>query len=371
MGKNIIKALLLFIKILNVLIIIYNYFLFKKIIFNVHYLNNYIFLKDYFNIYLKLKKKPLNINDSILIEEKSNIIKLLSNLTNNKLKDIDSIYYSSKTRFGNLLINLNKLIFYCEIINCRKIILEKELCWFIKNKININENNIIIEVESIKNITNNMILNYNPNAIYNSFFKIKPENRINYIRSELLRNLPKYINSKNYLFMHIRSGDIFKRKIPHCYYSQPPLCFYENILNNYKFEKIYLISEDNSNFIIKKLISKYPNIIHEKKSFKEDISRLISAYNLVASISSFLNSIIQLNYNLEFIWDYNILKTIEKIRFYHYDLYKFPHNNFTIFRMEASPKYKTYMYYWKNNRKQRKLMLKEKCIIDFSFIRYN
>ena len=88
----------------------------------------------------------------------------------------------------------------------------------------------------------------------------------------------------------------------------------------------------------------------------------------MASISSFLNLIIQLNNNLEFLWDYNIYKTSEKVLLYHYDLFKYPHNNFTMFRMEPSSKYREIMYIWRNNYIQRRLMNKEKCDNYFSII---
>ena len=58
----------------------------------------------------------------------------------------------------------------------------------------------------------------------------------------------------------------------------------------------------------------------------------------------------------------------EKILFYHYDLFQFPYNNFINYRMEPSPNYNKTMYFWKNNKKQRKLMIKEKCIKNFSII---
>ena len=61
------------------------------------------------------------------------------------------------------------------------------------------------------------------------------------------------------------------------------------------------------------MIKEYSNVIFMQNSLKEDISYLINAYNIVASISSFLNSIIQLNYNLKTLFDYNIYKISEKI----------------------------------------------------------
>ena len=201
--------------------------------------------------------------------------------------------------------------------------------------------------------------------IFYSFFYIKPKIRINLIRNEIINNLNKVIIDKNDLFIHIRSGDIFIN--PHFPYAQPPLCFYSKILNNNKYKKIYLISQQINNPVIHKLINEYPNIIYYKNSLKIDISYLVNAYNLVASISSFLVSIVQLNYNLRFLWDYNIYKISEKIIAFHYDLYKFP-NNFIIFRMEPSLLYQNFMYKFKNNKSQRKLMIKEKCINNFRII---
>ena len=180
--------------------------------------------------------------------------------------------------------------------------------------------------------------------------------------------MPKFRISKYYLFIHIRSGDIFKKNIPHKDYAQPPFCFYEMILNNFKFQKVYIISEDNSNPNIIKLINKYHNILYKQKSLKEDLSLLINAYNIVISMSSLIISLIQLNSKLKFLWDYDIYKIKSKIKLFHYDFYKYHYNNFIVFRMEPSSSYKKIMNIWKNNKKQLKLMIKEKCINDFSII---
>ena len=171
----------------------------------------------------------------------------------------------------------------------------------------------------------------------------KPEIRLNLIRKEIIKNLIRY-------------------------YSQPPLCFYQIILSNYKFEKIHIISSDKNNPVISKLINEYPNIKYRSNPILYDISVLINAYNIVNSISSFLNSILQFNYKLKFLWDYNIYQISEKILLYHYDLYKFPRLNFTIFRMEPSNNYKKEMFNWKNKKKQIKLMIKEICNNYFNII---
>ena len=84
---------------------------------------------------------------------------------------------------------------------------------------------------------------------------------------------------------------------------------------NNKFNKIYLITKDKNNFIIEKILNKYSNVIFFQNSLTEDISYLINAYNIFVSISSFLNSIIRLNYNLKTLFDYNIMNLFKKSSF--------------------------------------------------------
>ena len=91
-------------------------------------------------------------------------------------------------------------------------------------------------------------------------------------------------------------------------------------INKHKYKNVYLIAQDKNNPIIDKILHEYTSVIYKQNSIKKDISYLIYAYNIVASISSFLISIIPLNYNLKTLFDYNIYKLSEKILTYHYDL---------------------------------------------------
>ena len=80
---------------------------------------------------------------------------------------------------------------------------------------------------------------------------IKPEIRIDILKTEILNNLPKIETKSNELYIHIRSGDIFhKSKYHNKFYSQPPLCFYEAIIHNFTFNNIFIISENISNLCI-------------------------------------------------------------------------------------------------------------------------
>ena len=101
------------------------------------------------------------------------------------------------------------------------------------------------------------------------FYKLKPDIRLEYLRDEILNNLPKINASKDELYIHIRSGDIFSTWI-HRLYAQPPLCFYQKILKNFTFKKVILISEYKNNILIKYLLKDYPYIIYNKNDLSLD-----------------------------------------------------------------------------------------------------
>ena len=328
------------------------------IIFKIFITERYFLINDYdynvINKYLTLRNKPEKNNDSLIIKEKISILQLLSENFGRNITSVDTIFLSPNCNFGNCLVVLNKILFYCEIIGCKTILLDENIFWFIRNQIFIEKYNISIKVGKEIKCDNISSLYYDSMSPFYSFFYIKPEIRINLIRNEIIRNLNKINLDKENLYIHIRSGDIFF--YAHSPYAQPPFCFYRKILNNHKFNNVYLIAQDRNNPIIDKILNEYTNVIYKKNSIKEDLSYLINAYNIVASISSFLISIIQLNYNLKTLFDYNIYKMSEKIFAFHYDLYQFPHDNFVNYRMEPSPNYNKTMFIWKNNKRQRNLI---------------
>ena len=147
---------------------------------------------------------------------------------------------------------------------------------------------MIIEVGNIDKIDNSKtLIEFSDNFLYYLGF-IKPEFRINILKNEILNNIPKVKTNINDLYIYIRSGDIFNN--PNKFYSQPPLCFYVKIINNNKFNNIYIIAEDKNNRIIDELINKFPKIKYNKNILKIDIAYLIYAYNLVGGVSTFINS---------------------------------------------------------------------------------
>ena len=83
--------------------------------------------------------------------------------------------------------------------------------------------------------------------------------RLSILKEEIMNNVPKYKSDPNYLYFHIRSGDIFIKSInPN--YSQPPLCFYQKIINENNFTNFFLSSNNNENLCVDTLLKLYPNI---------------------------------------------------------------------------------------------------------------
>ena len=161
----------------------------------------------------------------------------------------------------NVLIILTKIISYCRILECKKIILDKNIFWFISNKIKNKKHKFIITVDNKINIQDlNIIIDNTLNSIFYINYN-NPQNEINIIKNEIMKNLPKVNVNPKELFIYIKSGDIFIN-YNSLYYIQPPLCFYQKILYNYyyNFANVTIISENNKNIIINKILSEFPNI---------------------------------------------------------------------------------------------------------------
>ncbi len=306
-------------------------------------------------------------DDSIKYYLKKKLLDYVSTLKNRTINNITTIFLSRNVNFGNGLIIINNCIFYCEILGCKNIILNSKQTkrrWLIRNPFVINDLNITIIQDSNIKCENDQVLCLNEvgwNIYYPTI--ILPQVRTNFIKNEILRNLP-FVNIDNdSLYIHIRGGDVFGIR-PHASLAQPPLCFYEKIININYFKNIYIVSMDKLNPIVNALLKKYKNIIHNVHHFEYDISLLCHAYNLVPATSSFSISSIKLNDNLKNIWEYDSIRMTEKIYFLHYHLYKMI-INFKIHTMRPSNKYLSEMFAWHNSNEQIKLMLEDNCPYDF------
>ena len=303
-------------------------------------------IKNLFNYYQSLKNISYE-NASLPSEYRNIILQKLSENSKKNVSSVENIYFDFYYKFGNMLVSLNKVIFQCEIIKCKKIFIWKNNNFYIRNNIYDEKYNLTIQViESASEIINNenlTSLNFNP---FYFFLGIKPDNRFSVFKDELIKNLPVVKADPNDLYIHIRSGDIFVTPILFPTMAQPPSCFYKTIINNNKFNKIYIATEDKLNPVINELIKSYKNIILSDNNLELDISRLAHGYNIVGSISSFLIGIIKLNDNLRKFWEYDIYNLMEKVYHLHHSIHNYK-RNYTIYQMNPSKNYTEYMYIWK------------------------
>ena len=153
----------------------------------------------------------------------------------------DKIVYVDKSfNFGNSLVLLNNLIYYCEILNLKNINLNSNYKWPISQNISYGKMNIsLISTKSI-NLKKDSIIIFDRKLIY--FQKVfKPEIRINILKTEIKRYLPEIKVNENDLYIHIRGGDIFAYKAKgNINYAQPPLCFYIKVITKFKFRNKYI-----------------------------------------------------------------------------------------------------------------------------------
>jgi hypothetical protein len=151
------------------------------------------FLKQNRALYLKRLKnnkiinstKQLNNNNKILSMEKDKLLKYISKSAGKKIRFVKYIFIGNKLRFGNKLINIYKIIFYCQILRCKKVFIDKTNTWFIKHKIINKKYKMIIVPEEEKNLYNyQTIIDKTDNFFYYKGY-INYQKRIDLLKNEI------------------------------------------------------------------------------------------------------------------------------------------------------------------------------------------
>ena len=243
-------------------------------------LNKYFYLDEYVDD----PKIKLNITTKLL--EK------FSEIKRKKVNKIGIVFITQNNCFGNSLITVNNAIFYCEAVGCKEVILidhNLNRQWLFKNPVYIKEINIKVSLGSNADCNDDNIVCLQGGRWDPFYVEIaRPEVRIQYLRDELLNNLPNVNTELDELYVHFRGGDAFRENNPPFEYAQPPLCFYEKIFNNNKYKKIYFLSMDRKNIVMDTLIKKYNYIIYNENSYDYDLSLLVHALILFLLLPLFL-----------------------------------------------------------------------------------
>ena len=324
-------------------------------------LTQYNYLKEYLSLKVMIKG-----NSTLNLQTKEKLIQKLSEQTKKNFSLVKNVFMTDGLNFGNLIVSFNNLINYCEILGIKNIYLNSKINWFIKNDIITDK--IHISFISKKVINCNSYETY-CGWIYNFFYPkiVKSERRSLILKDEIKKNLPSVSVNKNDLYIYIRSGDSFK--IGGNGYPQAPYCFYQKIISKFKFNDIYIISQDNKSPIIQKLFKEFPKIKYNINSKETDIAILMNAYNLVNAVSSFSLASISFNDNLMNLFVYEQYKLGSAIVHFHYDIYKLD-RKFNIYRMKPSQEYFIKTFNWQNTDEQRQLLFEEKCKYEFRKTKY-
>ena len=321
-----------------------------------------------FKKYFLLKKILKDNNSSANLKVKQKLKHEFETKFKKNVSLLKNIFFKRPSNFGNQIAGLNNIIYYCEILGIKNIYFNSKYNWYIKNDINTDKIHISLMNSKEIDCNSNESLCGLVNRDFFIPIVVKAERRSLILKEEIKRNLPIIKTNKLDLYIYIRSGDSFR--VNGNGYTPAPYCFYQKILNDFKFKNIIIISMDKKSPILRKLLSDYPYIEHKLQSKEKDLSSIIYAYNLVNSFSSFSQESISFNDNLINLFEYEVYKADSTILHFHYDVDKL-NKTFTIYRMKPSEKYFNKMYKWRNTEEQREELFKDKCKYDFRKTKYN
>ena len=330
------------------------------------------FYRRFEKVFLKYRKEA-ELSEEYRDKLKKDILNGYSSLYNKQYTTIDTIIFNKKLNLGNALFAINNYIYYCEILGCKNLYLSNDY-WFIKKPIYDKELDINISPFNINNTFNKETTLYiEKKTNFDESIKTFSNNiipiRTYILKDEILSNVKLIDTNDEDLIINIRSGeDVFSKQYysPESYH-QPPLCFYQTIIETFNFTNIYIISNGKENPVINELLKIYNNIKFMHGTEEEDVRMILSAKNLVLATSSFPIELVKLNDNVKNVFFYDFLKEEDKF------LWHFKENNlrplkYNLFVMYPTKEYVKIMNPWRKQDAQFNQMIKEKCNKKFRII---
>jgi hypothetical protein len=229
---------------------------------------------------------------------------------NNIISQIEALEIMGSMRFGNAVVALSNAYSLTKKFNIKILIIHDDFEWF----------QDCITINGIQIIKKKLIDTSNKLVLKSNFFHVKTLSSLyekNFSMYDMLQelksgfNFTRYSindNSANCLWIHFRSGDIFRGNNPHPLYGQPPLAFYKKIINERKWKSINLVFEDMGNPCLSSLIKYFTDTKQEFQLFssdlKSDIEHLLMAQNLIIARGTFIIPIIDISDNIKTIYGF-------------------------------------------------------------------
>ncbi|MDR2082023.1 MAG: hypothetical protein LBP54_09120, partial [Campylobacteraceae bacterium] len=236
---------------------------------------------------------------------------LFGNFKNSDIiSQINAIEITNFMRFGNAVMALSNAYSLAKKYDIKTLIIHNDFEWF-KDTIIINGIQIIkkrfIDTSNKLILKSKFFYRKTLASLYEKEFFYC--NMLQELKSgfNFTRHYEKQ-NNADCLWIHFRSGDVFRGNGAHKLYGQPPLAFYEKIINERKWDTINLVSEDMGNpclsFLQKRFIDTGQNFELFSSDLKSDIEHLLMAQNLVIARGSFILPIICLSDNIKNIYGF-------------------------------------------------------------------
>lgn len=267
------------------------------------------------------------------------------NVVNGQLRH-PAIYIRPFGRLGNNIIELSNAIYLAEVMNASTVYVPPGFAWV----------NATVTTSRGIRVVPTATVPSDAVALRRELFRLSdgshyPESRVCEFAGEVLRHVPPVRTDDAGLYIHVRGGDVFAQN-PNIAYGQPPLCFYESIIERWGFRRVYVICEDTRNPVVKPLVAKYGAVL-VRAGLPETVGTVLSARNLVMSVGTFLPSLLKLvpEDPSKRIFRYgNGLECNRDVwrRFYFTEVSDFYAENIMGFQ-------------WRNTEEQRRIMLNETC----------
>jgi hypothetical protein len=150
------------------------------------------------------------------------------------------------------------------------------------------------------------------------FFELRAfpilEERVQQHRPSVLRRLGESVFEAHqfkplpadHLVIHLRSGDVFDSSTPPNKFGQPPIGFYNFVIEQEKPSRVTIVSEDRLNPVFEKILELADTmslpIQVQTASLREDLELLLSARTLCSSRGTFVEGVSSLSHNLQKIY---------------------------------------------------------------------
>ncbi len=231
---------------------------------------------------------------------------------------IDALEIVKTCRFGNSIQQLINVFYFCLKNNICKIYTREDFP-YINSEVKISQNEEIELLVQEKPAIAEVVLSghfFPPKQLkctYNSDEYVKIFDK--YILPKIKLPVSPITVSDTDLVIHFRSGDIFAKSSPHPWYGQPPLSFYQKVIEQEKPDRCILVFEDRGNVCIEQveifLTNKAIPFICQSSHVYSDIACLKSSVNLILARGSFGNAISLLTNRLKKVYFFEDLYNFE------------------------------------------------------------